>query len=353
MRLNILKFLFVLIPFSLFSLTLEEKVGQLLIVHFEDLSAAEKLVKEAHVGGFIYYTWANGLTDPAQVKKLSLYLQKLSKIPLWICIDQEGGPVTRLGEGFPKYLGQHEIAETGEPEFARKEAYKLGKMLLSIGINMNLAPVVDVSLHPESSFMTRRTYGDDPETVTRFAKQALLGYQEAGILAVLKHFPGCGDVNVDPHRSLPILDKTKEQLEQVELFPFKMLAPLAKGIMTTHLMVPALDPVYCATLSHSITTRILRKEWSYKGLILSDSLVMQGVLDQCPSLEEAAIRTIEAGCDLLILGGKQLAAKGQEVTPEAVIQIHKAIIIAVKSGRLPLKRIEQSVARNLRFKNEL
>lgn len=363
MRLNIFKIIALLffsvgyaaIPVD--QLTLEEKVGQLLIVHFHGLEAneeARRLISEVHVGGFIYYNWANGLDKPSQVIKLSTGLQRLAAeqphpIPLWICIDQEGGPVTRLGKDFPTFAGNRELGQTGKPALARRQARKLGILLRSIGINMNLAPVVDISLHPESSFMIRRTYGDDPDTVTAFAEQALKGYQEAGIVAVLKHFPGCGDVVVDPHFNLPILTKSREELEKAEWIPFRKLAPLAKGIMTTHLMVPALDPIYCATLSHAITSGILRQEWNYEGLILSDSLVMQGLLQQCPSIEEAAIRSFEAGCDLLILGGRQLMLQQNDYELEAdvILRIHQAIVDAVRNGRVKIERLDASVKRIL------
>lgn len=363
MRLNIFEWLLLLFASGAYAavpveqLSLEEKVGQLLIVHFHGLEAndeARKLISEAHVGGFIYYNWANGLESPSQVVKLSAGLQRIAAeqahpIPLWICIDQEGGPVTRLGKKFPVFPGNRELGLKGKPPLARKQARKLGILLRSIGINMNLAPVVDISLHPENSFMTQRTYGDDPCVVTAFAEQALKGYQEAGIVAVLKHFPGCGDVFADPHYNLPVLAKSREELEKAEWVPFRKLAPHAKGIMTTHLMVPALDPANCATLSHSITTGILREEWRYEGLIISDSLVMQGLLEQCPSIEEAAIRAIEAGCDLLILGGKQLMLQQNrnELEADVILRIHQAIGDAVRNGRLTMERLDASVARNL------
>lgn len=352
---NIFKTIFALlcIPFFGNALTLEEKVGQLLIVRFEGHVAnleAEKLIREAHVGGFIYYPWANGLNDPSQVKLLSESLQKLSSIPLWICIDQEGGPVSRLGEGFPTFLGNREIAQTQTPSFAQQQAYNLGKHLRSVGINVNLAPVVDVSGDPHS-FIAKRTYGNDPAIVTEFAYHALLGYTQAGILAVMKHFPGCGDAQIDPHQSVPILSKSIEELEQKELYPFKKLHPYALGIMTTHIQVPSLDPFHCATLSHAITTGILRKNWSYQGLILSDSLVMGGLLDICPSIEEIAIRALEAGCDLLLFGGRQLEYRLKDEVPvDAILRVHKAIVRAVQKGRIPLSRIEESVERNLHFK---
>lgn len=368
MRLNIFKILLLAILFfsegfaaiSVDQLTLEEKVGQLLIVRFYGLEAneeARKLISEAHVGGIIYYDWANGLESPSQVIKLSTGLQRIAAeqphpIPLWICIDQEGGPVSRLGKGFPSFPGNRELAKKGKTSLARRNARKLGILLRSVGINMNLAPVVDISLHPEGSFMAKRTYGDDPATVTAFAEQALKGYQEAGIVAVLKHFPGCGDVAVDPHYNLPILTKSRKELEKSEWIPFRKLAPIAKGIMTTHLMVPALDSENCATLSYAITTGILRKEWNYQGLILSDSLVMQGLLQQCPSIEEASIRALEAGCDLLILGGRQLVLLRQdsELDADVIVRIHQAIVDAVRNGRLTMERLDASVKRNLHYK---
>src|SRR5262245_45871610 len=147
MRLNIFNFLVLLFftggyaTVSVEQLTLEEKVGQLLIVHFHGLEAndeASKLISEAHVGGFIYYNWANGLDSPSQVIKLSASLQRMAieqphPIPLWICIDQEGGPVTRLGKGFPNFPGNRQLGEKGKPTLARKQARKLGVLLRSIG----------------------------------------------------------------------------------------------------------------------------------------------------------------------------------------------------------------------------
>ena len=346
---------------ALANLSLEEKVGQLLIVHFQGDKVngeAKRLIQEAHVGGFIYYTWSNSLETPKQVKKLSAGLQRCARQsshpPLWISVDQEGGPVTRLGKGFAQFPGNREIGQSGTLALAYQTAKSLGLVLKQVGINMNLAPVVDISLHPDRSFMTKRTYGDGPHTVTLFAKKALTGYREAGILAVLKHFPGCGDVQVDPHFNLPVLSKSLAEMKKAELFPFHHLRHLADGIMTTHLLVPALDPQNCATLSHPITTGLLRQEWRYEGLILSDSLVMQGLLEQCPSIEEAAIRALEAGCDLLILGGRQLALqqKKNELTSDVILRIHQAIVEAVKAGRLPLERIDESVARTLKYKKQ-
>ncbi len=342
----------------LFALTLEEKAGQLLIVHFKGDAVnadALKLIAEGHVGGFIYYNWSNGLDSPEQVRILSRELQASSPIHLWICIDQEGGPVARLKQGFPPCPGNREIAQSGDPETAKQAAYNSGCLLRSVGINMNLAPVADVSLDPESSYMASRTFGDTPEIVTRFAQKALEGFHQAGIVAVLKHFPGYGSVQLDPHAALPITLHTRETLDAVDLFPFKQLADQTDAIMMAHILAPALDPIHCATLSQPIIEGILRSEMGFQGLVISDSIVMRGLLNSCGSLEEAAIQAINAGCDLLILGGKQLQQQGSslqspELTVQEILNVHQAIIKAVQIGQISQERLEAAVERSLTLK---
>ena len=180
---------------------------------------------------------------------------------------------------------------------------------------MNLAPVVDVDSNPNNPVIASRSFGADPERVAAFGARALSGYKEAGVIATLKHFPGCGDVAVDPHEDLPVIRKTKEELERVELLPFARLASSADAIMTAHILVPALDPDHCATLSKK-TLAYLREIIGFDGVIVADSLVMEGVVKQCGTVDEAAILALEAGCDFLILGGKLLvgARAGFELT---------------------------------------
>ncbi|MCE2982198.1 MAG: glycoside hydrolase family 3 protein, partial [Parachlamydia sp.] len=169
-------------------LSLEEKIGQLLMVHFNGREAneeAEKLILETKVGGIIYYTWANGLDSPEQVRHLSEGLQSLAKrnqhaLPLFIAIDQEGGRVSRLTEGFMKMPSQQALGQTGDPERAREAAYRMGLELKEAGINVNLAPVVDINSHPTFSIMGDRSFGCTAEVVAAFGHKALQGYHEAG-----------------------------------------------------------------------------------------------------------------------------------------------------------------------------
>lgn len=341
-------------------LSLKEKVGQLLIVHFNGAVAndqAEKLVKEAYVGGFIYYNWANQLDSSSQVHELTRSLQALAKptgIPLWIAVDQEGGAVNRLKKGFTIFPGNYALGQTHQSLLAGKSALAMGRELRSVGVNLNLAPVIDIYSQPLNPVIGIRSFGNDPQEVTQFGKSALKGYQEAGILAVLKHYPGHGDTTVDSHDSLPILKHSKTRLEQVELFPFNQLASKSDAIMTSHLFVPVLDPENCVTFSPAIVEEYLRHQMKFDGLILTDSLVMQGLLEVCPSIEEAAIRAFVAGHDLIVLGGKQLLThqKGFELMPEDVIRIHHALLDAVRKGRISQERLDDSVDRILALKEK-
>jgi beta-N-acetylhexosaminidase len=344
---------------SLKNLSVEEKVGQLLMVHFHGEEANEEariLIQSTRIGSFIYYNWSNGLHSPEQVNQLSAGLQKLAKqnphpIPLLIAADQEGGVVARLNHGFTPFPGNKVLGEVGDYQLAEETARAMGRELLAVGVTMNLAPVVDINSNPRNPVIGVRSFGEEPQLVADFGKAVLQGYKKAGVIATLKHFPGYGDISVDPHEKLPKLNKTRNQLELVELFPFYKLSKLTDAIMTAHILVPAFDPENCATLSRK-TLSYLRETIGFQGVIVADSLVMDGVLEKCHSVDEAAIRALDAGCDLLILGGKLLdgAHAGFELTIADVQRIHANIVQAIKTGRLSKKRIDQSVQRILRLK---
>jgi beta-N-acetylhexosaminidase len=332
-------------------LSVEQKIGQLLMTNFIGQQVnddAKRLIDEAHVGGIIYYKDSNRLKSPEQVQNISNQLQQYSPLPLFIAIDQEGGAKNRLTEGFTVFPSQHDLRKTGKLEYVESAAYMTGQQLRAVGINFILGPVVDVNVNPNNPVIGPRSFGDNPEQVACFGKAALNGYARAGILSVLKHFPGHGDVTVDSHYDLPVVDKTRAELEKVELFPFTQLAESADGIMTCHLLIPALDPVDCATVSVPILQGLLRGEMGYDGLIVSDSLMMKGVLKQCGSLEKAAERAILAGCDLLIIGDN-----AEECTVDHIIRVHRHLVEAVKQGRISENRLDHAVARILALKSRI
>lgn len=336
-------------------MSLEEKVGQIFVVHFngeEVNDDAKALIQELHVGGFIYYNWANGLTSPAQVKSLSEGLQKLAATPLLITTDQEGGIVARLTQGFTVFPGNKALGMTGDPELAKESASAIGEQLQAVGVNVNFAPVVDVNNNPRNPVIGIRSFGDSVDTVVAFGRKALEGYRKAGTIACLKHFPGHGDVDVDSHYDLPIVNKSIEELRQVELKPFAELVSEAEMMMTAHILVPALDPEYCSTLSKK-TLDFLRKDLGFQGVIITDSLVMEGVLKKCGSIDEAAIQALNAGSDILLLGGKQLISNSKiELTVSDIRRIHHALVEAVKSGRVFEERLNQAVEKVIQLKNK-
>jgi beta-N-acetylhexosaminidase len=341
-------------------LSLEEKVGQVLMVHFHGREAneeAKRLIQETYIGGIIYYTWANELNDPQQVQNLSAGLQKLTHhtphaIPLLIAVDQEGGRVNRLKQGFTIFPGNYALGQTGKWEWGTESARAIGEELKAVGISLNLAPVMDVNTNPNNRAIGIRAFGSDPAKVALWGKYVLQGYKQAGVIAALKHFPGHGDVKTDSHEALPIVDKKLDALKQVELLPFRVLASQADAILTAHLLVPALDTQNCVTFSEKIVNDLLRKDFNFQGIIITDSLAMEGALSQCSSIEEAALKSLQAGHDLILLGGKQLLASqnGFEISAHDVRRVHHFLINAVKEGRLSEKRLDDAVARLIALK---
>lgn len=349
------------IPIAIEDMTTKEKIGQLLMVHFNGNYAneeAELLIKQAYVGGFIYYNWANGLDSPLQVSNLSNGLQKIAqltkhRIPLLIAVDQEGGRVQRLKEGFTSFPSNQTVGSSGGPLLARVSAEAIGRELKAVGMNMNLAPVADVNSNPNNPVIGSRSFGDNPQDVSKYVFQAIQGYNHVNIISVMKHFPGHGDVIVDSHFELPKLDKSIEALLQVELYPFIESMQVSPAIMTAHILLPQLDPINCVTLSPAIITGLLRERFGYKGVIITDSLVMQSVLNQCDSIDAAVIKAIQAGCDIILLGGKQLNGCQQdfELTPLEVLRIHARLVQAVNEGEISLTRLNESVDRILSLKS--
>lgn len=342
------------------TMTLEEKVGQLMMVHFHGEVAnedARTLIQDTKVGGIIYYNWSNGLHSPEQVQSLSAGLQMLTQsnkipIPLIIATDQEGGIIARLHNGFTVFPGNRALGEASDPNLAEAAALAMGQELQAVGVNMNLGPVVDINSNPRNPVIGIRAFGDCSETVFRFGEKALQGYNKAHIMTTLKHFPGHGDTTVDSHEALPIVNRSMQALEQVELLPFAKLASKADAIMTAHTLVPALDPDNCSTLSEK-TLNYLKDALGFRGVIISDSLVMEGVLKKCHTIDEAAIQALNAGCDILLLGGKQLIGENSnlELTVSDVQRIHHNIVGAVRSGRITELRLNQAVEKILALKD--
>ncbi len=369
---------------TLKKMPLEIKVGQLFLAPVYS-SGSGKLPKKTrvflektHLGNVIYFRWANKLDSFAKVKKLSAEIstciqQNTKGLKPLIAVDQEGGRVAHLqGSGFTFLPSHRELAVVGNLEGINLEsinleniqtlAKKTAQEMLSVGVNLNLAPVVDVDSNSENPVINSRSFSKDPGKVVACAKAFITGLHEGGVLATLKHFPGHGDVTVDSHLGLPVVTKTQAELDQVELYPFVQLASQSDLVMVAHLKVNALDPEKIATFSPCILQSLLREELGFKGVIISDSLVMRGAAPKQATFEEAlksvshaTIKAFLAGCDLLILSSLEWAdfKTNPEKDMELIARVMEAFKKAVEKGAVSEKRLDASLERILKLKNKL
>jgi len=336
-------------------MSVEEKVGQLFLVYFKgpDLSPALcEMIARFRVGGILLYSNAGNIENPKQVAKLTSAAQKMAScqgqgIGLFVAVDQEGGPISRLREGFTVFPSNMAVAATGDEENARLAAKITAEELKTLGVNMNLAPVLDVNSNPENPIIGVRSFGSNPDTVARFGLAAMEQYRDSDVIAVAKHFPGHGDTSFDSHSKLPMVAHNIKRLEKIELYPFRQAIDQGKvdAIMTAHVEVPALEPrpKLPATLSANILTKLLRQKMGFGGLIVTDSLGM-GALDINFGTTRAALRSFLAGADVLLFGADP------EHEPVEQQRAYRKILAAVKSGQIPKARLDDSVRRILNLK---
>lgn len=330
------------------TLSLQEKIGQMVMCGFkghEPSKNIKQLIQEHSIGGVIYF--ARNVQRPRQLLELSKELQVIatkskSGLPLFIAIDQEGGMVARITEGVTLMPGNMALGAAKDEQGVYQAAYRSGQELRALGINMNFAPCLDVNNNPLNPVIGVRSYGEDVELVSSFGLKAIEGYQNAGISATIKHFPGHGDTTVDSHLDLPQIPHDLERLHQLELVPFKRAIEAGvDAIMTAHVVFPAFEAKKPATLSAPMITGLLREELQYDGLIVTDCMEMKAIVDYF-GVEEAAVLAVEAGVDLVLVSH---SFERQVGTLQALIQ-------AVESGRIPEERINQSVQRILFYKNK-
>ncbi len=283
--------------------SLEALAGQRLLVGFEGLrldAELRALIRSVQPAGVILFR--RNIATPEQVRELTAALQsfaaRIGLPPLWIAVDQEGGRVARLPPPFTQFPETPPIASLAQAErFAAITASELG----AVGINMNLAPVLDVAPAGFGSVMEGRALGSDPLTVARLGAAVIRGLQSRGVLSVAKHFPGIGRTRLDSHEDLPVLTEDLEALESFELLPFRAAVDSGvAGIMISHVLYPRLDPQRPASLSAVVVQGLLRRRLGHKGLALSDDLNMGAVAQAC-SFEEAVRQAFRAGVDLLLV----------------------------------------------------
>ncbi|MDX6256167.1 MAG: beta-N-acetylhexosaminidase [Frankiales bacterium] len=318
-------------------MSLERTIGALLLPGFEGHDVP-RWVHERIAGGLGGVTlYGRNVADAAQLSALTSRLHAEGD-GFVVSLDEEGGDVTRTevatGSSYP---GNGALGAADDPALTAAVAAAMGASLAAAGVDLDLAPVVDVNIDPLNPVIGIRSFGADPLAVSRHTAAFVEGLQSAGVAACLKHFPGHGNTHVDSHRGLPVVDDDLETLERTALPPFRAgIAAGARAVMTAHLVVPAYDTVP-ATISRRVLTGVLREELGFTGVIVSDGLDMAGLSDTVGFLE-GAVLSLVAGADLLCTGGSPT----DDGTVDALIT---SIVAAVREGRLSEDELEASAYR--------
>ncbi len=332
---------------------LKDRLGQLFILGFKgtELDADNPIVHDLrnnNLGGVILFDKLlakrmdkNNISSPAQLKSLTQSLQRHAHHPLLICIDQEGGLVRRLktGTGFPKTASPQAMGEADDPVLTAIHAACTATTLKTLGINLNLAPSVDLNTYTDNPVIGKlgRSFSASPDTVVRHAAIWIKEHRKLNILTCLKHFPGHGSSRADSH--LGFTDIT-ESWQEEELIPFKSLIQqeLADCVMPGHLFHNGLDSDHPSSLSPAVIDTILRKTLGFNGLVITDDLQMKAITDKY-GLGESVCLALAAGVDMLIIGNNL------EYDPQLLQKLIPAVLKAVEQGRISEERIYQALQR--------
>lgn len=303
----------------------------------------KKFIVENNIGGVVLF--GRNCADPQQVRELCAEIQSLrhqmaDKAPLFIGVDNEGGRVARLKAPFTVWPPAKMLGDLDAPTASFHFANRMGKEMKAVGINLDFAPCVDVFTNPENKVIGDRSISSDPEMVAKHASALTRGFIKADILTCAKHFPGHGNTLLDSHFDLPVEKSTLEQLENRELIPFKKtFKARVDMVMTAHIMFPEVDPEWPVTLSEKFIKGIIRNEFRYRGLVITDDLGMKALASHYGS-DEIPVRALKAGAELL------LYCNEPDIPPIAL----ESILGALAQGSLSAADLEQSHQRILEVK---
>ncbi len=352
-------------------MTLDEKLGQMLMPDFRNWqkkgqSSPEALtqmndevaglIQKYRFGGVILF--AENVKNTEQTVRLTDAFQKASPdIPLLLSIDQEGGIVTRLGEG-THFPGNMALGAARKTAYASQTGAIIGKELKALGINTNFAPVLDINNNPGNPVIGVRSFSSDRDLTASLGLASMKAQQKQDVAAAVKHFPGHGDTDVDSHYGLPLVTHNQERLRQIELYPFrKAIQAGADMIMTAHVQFPAFDDttykskldgsdiLVPATLSKKVMTHLLREEMGFNGVIVTDALNMKAIADHFGQ-EEAVVMAVKAGVDIALMPAEVTSLQ----TENRFARVHSALKKAVQKGEIPLQQINKSVKRIISLK---
>ena len=330
-------------PAGVEQMSLGQMVGQMFMISVggtEPDYYVNKMIRERNIGGVLLF--AHNMKSEAQTEALTGSLQELSMqteppVPLFVAVDQEGGEISHAPWVAPQPAAAR-VGARGDPAEARAIAERMGRELLRAGVNTDLAPVVDTGF---GAAIGSRSFGEDPELVAEMGAAAVEGFESAGVVSAAKHFPNHGPANSDSHRTLPVVEHDPATLRSHDLPPFE--AAIEAGVpmvMVGHLLYPAIDPERPASLSPE-AIRMLRGDLGFDGVVVTDDLAMAGATGG-GSPSRAAVAAAKAGADLLIISSP----------PQQQADAYDAVLEAVESGEIPRERIEASVERILKVKED-
>ena len=321
-------------------MSLDQKIGQLIHVaawsdrgedHENEIA---KMISNYHLGGLIFFQG-----NPKRQAELTNSYQSKSKTPLMISIDGEWGLGMRL-DGCEAFPYQMSLGAIQKVELIEEMGHVIGRQMKRVGVNLNHAPVIDVNTNPDNPVINFRSFGQNKKSVAQKSLAYMKGMQSEHILACAKHFPGHGDTSADSHKELPLLDKSKEELMETELYPFHKLFDQGLGsVMVAHLQIPQLEPEpkRASTLSKKIVTDLLQKEMGFGGLVITDALDMRAVADHyAPGIVD--VEALLAGNDILLF---------VKNVPQAIIEIKQAI----EEGKISEEEIARRCLKQLMFKS--
>ncbi|MCI8344889.1 MAG: beta-N-acetylhexosaminidase [Clostridia bacterium] len=318
-------------------LGIEQKIGQMLIIALEEKEITEKtidIIQKYNIGGIILYrknynTYEEMLDLINKLKEIN----KVNEIPLFISIDQEGGRVNRMPSEILNLESANKISKKGDITLVKESANIIGEMLIKTGINMNYSPVLDIKNFKESHAIGDRCYGENKEDVSKYGIEFMKELSKKGILPVEKHFPGHGATRQDSHVMLPIVTKSKSELENEHIEPFKYaIQNGAEAIMVGHILAKDIDKKYPASLSKKTIQEYLVKKLNFQGLIITDDLKMLAIRLRY-SLKRAVILAINSGNNMIMIGAKY----------KKVERIIKKISKKVQKRKIDIDKINQSV----------
>lgn len=326
------------------SMTLDEKIGQMIITGFngsEYNDDMDRLINEYKVGGVILF--ARNIEDSNQMIDLTRALQENNNnLPLFISIDEEGGRVSRLPDDVEKFPSAFTIGLINDQQIAYENGKEIGYTLKRLGINLDYAPVLDIYSNENNTVIGDRAFSTEESIVSTMGIATMEGIEDSDIIPVVKHFPGHGDTEVDSHYGLPIVYKTLEELRNFEFIPFvKAIESGCDVIMVSHIILNEVDSSNPASLSKIVISDLLRKDMGFDKVVITDDMSM-GAITSIMSIEEACIKSIEAGCDILLLGNAY----------EEIEQVINSIKLKLYNGEISEEQINKSVKRILELKKK-